>query len=130
MMRCWTCDCRPRQPAAAAETVAAHLAAEKSVPTGLICQNDVIALGVLRGLGRAGVSVPADVSVVGYDDLSYADQLSPALTTVRQPAAELGRAAAELLLAESDPDHVHRRIGFTPKLIVRGSTAAPPDWAC
>ncbi|NUP46664.1 MAG: LacI family DNA-binding transcriptional regulator [Catenulispora sp.] len=116
-----------QQPAAAAETIAAQLAAQKSAPTGLICQNDVIALGVLRGLARRGVSVPDDVSVVGYDDLPYADQLAPALTTVRQPAAELGRAAADLLLAEDSPNHVHRRIAFAPQLIVRGSTAAAPS---
>jgi LacI family transcriptional regulator len=115
------------QAAAAAEALVGRVLARRTAPTGLICQNDVIALGVLRGLARRGVSVPDDMSVVGYDDMLFVDQVSPALTTVRQPAAELGRAAAELLLSERDPEHAHRRISFKPQLIVRGSTAPPAD---
>jgi LacI family transcriptional regulator len=116
----------PGRPAdRTAEDAVGRLMAEAAAPTALICQNDVIALGVLAGLARAGRSVPGDVSVVGNDDLPFAAHLRPALTTVRQPAAELGRTAADLLLAERDRDHRHRRIVLSPDLIVRASTAAP-----
>ncbi|NUR01658.1 MAG: substrate-binding domain-containing protein, partial [Streptomyces sp.] len=101
------------------------LVAARGAPTGLFCQNDVIALGLLRGLAAGGLSVPGDVSLVGYDDLPFVSQVSPSLTTVRQPAAELGRAAAELLLGERDPDHRHRQVVLRPELNVRASTAQP-----
>ncbi|HYN97904.1 MAG TPA: LacI family DNA-binding transcriptional regulator [Pilimelia sp.] len=94
-------------------------------PTGIICFNDTAALGVLRGLGRHGLAVPRDMSVVGYDDVQFAACLSPPLTTVRQPRYELGRAAAELLLSESTPDHEHQERIFRPVLVVRGSTGPP-----
>lgn len=109
---------------AAAQAAADRLVPGRGSPTAVICQNDVIALGVLRGLARRGVSVPGNVSVIGYDDLPFAEQLSPALSTVRQPAAELGRAAAQLVLSEREPGHTHRQISFSPQLIARASTAA------
>ena len=95
-------------------------------PTAVICHNDTAALAVLHGLEAAGARVPADVSVVGYDDLRFAAQLSPSLTTVAQPSYQLGRAAAELLLDEARPGHTHREVMFQPSLVVRSSTAAPP----
>jgi LacI family transcriptional regulator len=66
------------------------------------------------------------MSIVGYDDVPFAAQTSPPLTTVRQPAYELGRAAASLLLAEREPGHRHSERLFAPRLAVRGSVAAPP----
>jgi len=81
---------------------------------------------VMRALRAAGVDVPGEISVIGYDDVAFAGQLSPALTTIRQPTYQLGRSAAELLLAEGQPGHRHREIRFTPELVVRGSTAPPP----
>ncbi len=92
-------------------------------PTGVLCVNDMTALAVLRGLRRAGVRVPAEMSVVGYDDLDFTSELSPALTTVRQPAYRLGHAAADLLLTEGAPGHTHRECVFLPELVVRDSTA-------
>ncbi|MFD7654551.1 LacI family DNA-binding transcriptional regulator [Actinosynnema sp. NPDC059797] len=94
-------------------------------PTAIACFNDVVALGVLRGLRRRGVGVPDGISVVGYDDVHFAEQLHPALTTVRRPKYQLGRTAAELLLAEGRPDHRHEEVRFTPALVVRASTAPP-----
>ncbi len=94
-------------------------------PTAVMCANDLLALGVLRGLGVRGASVPSDFAVVGYDDLIFGSMLSPALTTVRQPAFELGVAAAELLLDEvRNPDHRHREVRFEPELIVRASSTS------
>lgn len=67
-------------------------------PTALICANDLTAIGVLSYCRRAGLRVPEDVSVVGFDDLPFASLLTPSLTTVRQPAREMGIAATKLLL--------------------------------
>jgi LacI family transcriptional regulator len=88
-----------------------------------MCANDLLALGVLRGLAGAGISVPTEIAVVGYDDVTFASMLSPALTSVRQPKYELGVTAAELLLEEaSGSDHEHRSVRFEPELIVRASS--------
>lgn len=67
-------------------------------PTALICGNDQMAIGALAYCRRAGLRVPEDVSVVGFDDLPLASLLTPSLTTVRQPARELGMEAVKLLL--------------------------------
>ncbi len=92
-------------------------------PSAVMCANDLLALGVLRGLAARGVRVPDDLAVVGYDDLIFGSMLSPALTSVRQPALELGVAAAELLLDEvRNPDHRHREVRFEPELVVRASS--------
>jgi LacI family transcriptional regulator len=92
-------------------------------PTAVMCANDLLALGILRGLATRGISVPHDLAVVGYDDLIFGSMLSPALSSVRQPAFELGVAAAELLLDEvRNPDHRHREVRFEPELVVRASS--------
>ncbi len=92
-------------------------------PTAVMCANDLLALGVLRGLAARGVRVPDDLAVVGYDDLIFGSMLSPALTSVRQPAFELGAAAADLLLDEvRNPDHRHREVRFEPELVARASS--------
>ena len=71
-------------------------------PTALICANDQMAIGALSYCRRAGIRVPEDVSVVGFDDLPLASLLTPSLTTVRQPARELGMEAVKLLLSLVD----------------------------
>lgn len=110
---------------AAAAAAVEQLLAAAPPPTAVICLNDTAALGLLDGLGAAGVRVPADISVVGYDDLPFARRLAPPLTTVNQPKYQLGHTAAELLLDEARPDHAHREIRFQPSLVVRASTAPP-----
>lgn len=92
-------------------------------PTALMCANDLLALGALRGLAARGVRIPGDLAVVGYDDLIFGSMLSPPLTSIRQPARELGIAAAELLLDEvRNPDHRHREVRFEPELVIRASS--------
>ncbi len=94
-------------------------------PRAVFCANDQLALGVMKGLGRRGLRVPEDMSVVGYDDLDFADLVHPGLTTVAQPKYELGREAMRLLGSElDDAEHTHERVLFVPELVVRGSTAA------
>ena len=94
-------------------------------PTALIAANDLIALGVLAAAREAGVSVPDELSVCGFDDIVYAAIAVPALTSVRQPVREIGVQAARLLL-----DRVEGRAGpaqtrvVRTKLVVRKSTRA------
>ncbi|HTJ38951.1 MAG TPA: LacI family DNA-binding transcriptional regulator [Dactylosporangium sp.] len=106
------------------EAVRALLALDPS-PSAMVCLNDVAALALVRALERRGLRVPADVSVVGYDDVPFAAHVQPALTTVRRPIRDLGRIAAELLLAESTPTHRHEEQVFRPELVSRATTAPP-----
>ncbi|MEV6104191.1 LacI family DNA-binding transcriptional regulator [Streptomyces sp. NPDC051940] len=94
--------------------------------TGLICASDVLALGAIRGVRRYGLSVPDDISVVGYDDSPVMTCTDPPLTTVRQPIEAMGHAAVALLTAELEGNPVHGdELLFEPELVVRGSTATP-----
>ena len=94
-------------------------------PTAVFAGNDQMALGVLKALHDEGLSVPGDVSVVGFDDLPESGYLWPALSTVRQDFAELGRRGLQLLLARLAGEHA-TPLGAVPAvLVVRDSTAAP-----
>lgn len=101
------------------------LAANPEV-TAVLCGNDDLALGVMRAVHAAGLSVPGDVSVVGFDDTPVAEFLTPPLTTVRLDFAELGRACFALLLRVAE----HKETGPLtrrpePELIVRESSGPP-----
>ncbi|GHF95890.1 hypothetical protein GCM10017567_08050 [Amycolatopsis bullii] len=92
-------------------------------PTAVFCANDLLALGVLQAMVGAGVRVPDEMAIVGYDDIEFAGAAAVPLTSVRQPARRLGRTAAELLLAEtSDTKPDRQAVVFTPELVVREST--------
>ena len=91
-------------------------------PTAAFCGNDLVALGLLQQVIGSGRSVPGDLAIVGYDDIEFAAAAAVPLTSVPQPRQELGRTAAELLLAEADPGHTHRQVLFRPELVARGST--------
>ncbi|MER5862281.1 LacI family DNA-binding transcriptional regulator [Kitasatospora sp. NPDC002040] len=94
--------------------------------TGIICASDPLALGAVRAVRRAGLSVPDDVSVIGYDDSSFMNCTDPPLTTVRQPIEAMGRAAVDLLAGEIGGAKItHDELLFEPELVVRGSTAPP-----
>ena len=75
----------------------------------------------MRTIRQLHLAIPNDISVVGFDDIAVASELITPLTTIRQPMNELGNAAANLLLSDTDE---LRHISFVPKLIVRESTAA------
>jgi LacI family transcriptional regulator len=93
--------------------------------TAVCCTNDVVAIELIDRLAQCGRRVPQDVSVVGFDDIRMAGHARISLTTVRQPAVEMGRAAVEVLLtAISERRHVSQRIVMPTELVVRGSTAA------
>ncbi|MFD7708751.1 LacI family DNA-binding transcriptional regulator [Streptomyces sp. NPDC059786] len=95
--------------------------------TGIICASDPLALGAVRAARRRGLGVPADVSVVGYDDSAFMNCTEPPLTTVRQPIEAMGRAAVELLNVQIGGNPVPaEELLFEPELVVRGSTAQAP----
>jgi DNA-binding LacI/PurR family transcriptional regulator len=95
--------------------------------TGVICASDPLALGAIRAVRRAGRSVPADVSVVGYDDSAFMSCTDPPLTTVRQPIEAIGRAAVEMLTGQIEGSTVSAdELFFEPEIVARGSTATAP----
>jgi DNA-binding LacI/PurR family transcriptional regulator len=98
-------------------------------PTGVFCANDLLALGLLQEMTRRGLRVPSDVAIVGYDDIDFAAAAAVPLSSVRQPRAQLGRTAAQLLLEESnEPEHhQHRHVVFKPELVARESTAGTAE---
>lgn len=94
--------------------------------TAILCGNDLIASGVLTECSQLGLSVPGDVSVVGFDDLPISAQLAPPLTTIRQNRIELGKCAFYTLKSLINHVAISRTL-LRPQLIVRGSTAVAPD---
>jgi LacI family transcriptional regulator len=95
-------------------------------PTGAFCANDLIALGLLQEMTRRGIGVPGDIAIVGYDDIDFAAAAAVPLSSVRQPRQQLGRTAAQLLLAETlaSDAHTHRQVTFKPELEIRQSSGA------
>lgn len=95
--------------------------------TAIVCGSDIMALGAIRQARAAGLSVPDDLSVVGYDDSVLMAFTDPPLTTIRQSVAAMGQAAAGTLVAEIAGDVAPRtELVFTPELLVRRSTGAAP----
>jgi DNA-binding LacI/PurR family transcriptional regulator len=94
-------------------------------PTAVFCYNDMSALGALRRIRTAGLRVPGDISVVGFDDLFVAQYTEPPLTTVRQPKRQMGRLAMETLLKLMSGSKPEEHIRVPGELIVRESTAPP-----
>jgi LacI family transcriptional regulator len=95
-------------------------------PTAIFAFNDNIAIGVLQAARERGLSVPEDVSVVGFDDVEYASIVTPALTTVRQPLAEMGRTAVSLLVRLLERQRFETlHFELATRLVVRDSTAPP-----
>ena len=107
-----------------------HAAAGRLIARGvtaIICASDPLALGAIRAARRAGVSVPADLSVIGYDDSAFMSCTDPPLTTVRQPIEAIGRAAVEMLVGQIEGSSVSaEELFFEPEVVARGSTANVP----
>lgn len=115
----------PEMTARGGLAAARRMVEEGAVPDAVFCANDLLALGVLRGLVQAGVRVPEDVAVIGYDDIEFAAASIVPLSSVRQPMYQLGKIATELLIDEyDDPQgHAHQQVMFSPELVVRESSA-------
>ena len=93
-------------------------------PTAIFAANDLMAFGVYEAARLAGLSIPDDLSVIGYDDLTMAAWAGPPLTTIRQPLEEMGRQAAQMVL-DLDDTAPAPRVDLAIDLVVRDSTAPP-----
>ncbi len=104
------------------------LRALASQPTAVLCSNDMTAIGVLRAAYMEGLHVPQDLSVVGLDDIDFAEFTLPPLTTIRLSRSELARAAFEALrqqAEETESGKIQREFLVSTSLVVRGSTGKP-----
>jgi DNA-binding LacI/PurR family transcriptional regulator len=101
-----------------------------SRPTAMLAYNDLVAMGVLMAAQEAGIAVPEQLSLIGYDNISFSALLHPALTTVQQPARMLGEQAASLLITylqkHTLPQAMPMLVRLTPTLFVRSSTVSAP----
>ncbi len=93
--------------------------------TALVCGNDLLALGALLEAAARGIAVPRQLSVTGFDDIELAGEFSPALTTIHLPVADIGRIAAERMLARIGGGEVPKSHEIPVHLVVRASTAPP-----
>lgn len=95
--------------------------------TAVVCASDMMALGAIRAARQRGLAVPAEVSVIGFDDSPLIAFTDPPLTTIRQPVTAMGQAAVRTLLEEiAGTPAPHSEFVFLPELVVRGSTASGP----
>lgn len=124
-VRRWPGDFRAEAGLAAGEAFLAMVPAER--PTAVFAISDMMALGFLRRIHDAGLRVPADVSVVGYDGIAFADYCEPPLTTVRQPREAMGEAAvAQLVALMEDECQAPRTTIELPVTLRPGASTAPP----
>jgi LacI family repressor for deo operon, udp, cdd, tsx, nupC, and nupG len=106
---------------------ASRLLTRHEPPTAIFCFNDEMAMGVYQTAARAGVRIPDDLSVVGFDDIRYAAHMLPPLTTIAQPMREIGEGTVRLLLQIlQDPSVAPEPITLPHILTVRSSTAPAP----
>ncbi|WP_367128365.1 LacI family DNA-binding transcriptional regulator [Saccharothrix sp. HUAS TT1] len=114
----------PTMNVVSGQRAAEQLLARSARPDAVFCANDLLALGALQVLVRAGVRVPEEIAIVGYDDIDFAAAAAVPLTSVRQPRQLIGRTAAELVIAETmtPAEHEHKHVLFAPELVVRESS--------
>lgn len=94
--------------------------------TAVFAQNDQMAVGAIRALRDAGLRVPQDISIIGYDDIPLASYIDPPLTTVHQPMDDFGRHGAQLLIdAVQNPEHEPKHVRLDTQIIKRKSCAPP-----
>ena len=105
------------------------LLAQDPPPTAVFCGNDILAIGALFEAQAQGIAVPGELSIVGYDDLELAAQVTPALTTVHVPTGEMGDRAAEILSLMLTGKQVPRTTRIGTNLIIRNTTGQAPQHA-
>ena len=106
----------------AGRDAARQLLAGQMPPDALFCANDMMAIGALEALKEAGVAVPGDIALAGFDDIPIARYVSPPLTTAAVPIAEIGRQALECCAATIAGRKTDQQRTFTPRLVVRASS--------
>jgi LacI family transcriptional regulator len=105
---------------------ASEILSSREMPTAVVAANDMMALGAMQEFRAAGVQVPRDISIVGFDDIAFASLCDPPLTTVCSPREEIGRRAVEALMTMIErPDRLGVEIRIPTYLIKRASTAPP-----
>ena len=106
------------------ENIAPHIVAQGPLPDAIFAGNDALALGIMNYFHKVGIPVPGQVSVLGYDNVSYAETALVPLTTVSQTPYQLGWTMGGQMLAEFEKsaDHVHQHVVFQPQIIERDST--------
>ncbi len=106
---------------------AAHqILQEKKLPTAVLVANDLMALGAMQEFKSAGLLVPQDISIIGFDDIAFAALSEPALTTVCSPRVEIGRRAVEALMLTVDRPHQHGIEVRIPTYLIKRNSTAPP----
>ena len=104
------------------------LLTQSSRPTAVFCCSDTIAVGAYQAIQQQGLRIPQDLSIMGYDDIELARYLSPPLSTICQPKAELGKLAVEALLQRiKNPNENYRTLVLEPTYILRGSISTPSN---
>jgi LacI family transcriptional regulator len=105
-----------------------ELIAQHPEITAIFAANDIMAFGIIRALNEAGRRIPADVSVIGFDDLEFSGIVSPPLTSIHQPKYEVGEAAVQILLRHADRKkrHAPEHKVFEVRLMERESCMARP----
>lgn len=104
------------------------LLTQSSRPTAVFCFSDTIAVGAYQAIQQQGLRIPQDLSIMGYDDIELARYLSPPLSTICQPKAELGKLAVEALLQRiKNPNENYRTLVLEPTCILRGSISTPSN---
>jgi LacI family transcriptional regulator len=107
-------------------TAAEQLLALPEPPTAIFAFNDNMAIGAMQAARARSIAVPEDLSIIGFDDLEEAAIVTPALTTIRQPLAEMGRIAVSLLMRLLDNQRLEAlHVELATRLILRDSTAPP-----
>lgn len=101
-----------------------QLLALKERPTAIFAANDIMALGAYYAIQEAGLKIPADIAIVGYDDRDFAAWIRPALTTVRMPSYEMGQAAARLMMKQFANEEMEDATQIPGELIIRESCGA------
>ena len=98
------------------------LLAQEHRPQAVFIGNDAMAFGAYQALYQAGIKIPQDMAVIGYDDIELASYMTPPLTTIHQPKDELGELAIDVLIHRiTQPGQKQQRMQLTPELVVRGS---------
>jgi LacI family transcriptional regulator len=115
----------PNQPTVEGGHAVAKQVIDERV-SAVLAYNDLMAIGLMEGLDEQGVQVPADISVVGVDDIEMAQRVRPKLTTVANPTAAAGRTAVDMLLALGSDRRATAQVTLPTELIVRDSTAPGP----
>lgn len=116
-----------RYSLAEGEAATSRLLSAATPPTAIICGNDVLAVGALRGARLAGLNVPEELSIVGFDDIELASAVDPSVTTVHAPHRRMGRAAARFLLSPPDAEEDAGKHCFETEIVMRNSLGPAGD---